>query len=136
MNVFALEEFKRFISENNLINGVFVVNDQASTKVGNHWFLIHVTDKEINFVDSFANTPEFYKVENELQGNLILNKVNSRLQSYFSDVCGEYVIFFSYHLCRGKQLRSLTKYFTKKYIENDEKGRRFVHKCFPGHNRI
>lgn len=137
VDVFAMDEFKNFVFKNKfLVNGVYIINDQVSTQSGNHWILIHVTDKEINFVDSFANPPYFYKVENELQGNRVLNKVTNRLQSYFSDVCGEYAIFFSYHLCRGKHLHNLTKYFTTKYCENDEKVKYFVHKLYPGHNRI
>ena len=102
IDVFALDEFKRFVARNTLLHGIYVCNDEVAEKSGNHWFLIYVEKDFINFVDSFARPPSFYHLTNELYAlNKKLNVINRRVQSLLSDVCGEYSIFFSYHLCRG-----------------------------------
>jgi len=62
--------------------------------------------------------------------NKKINNVPFRLQDYFSDVCGEFTIFFAYHLCRKKRLDEIMKYFTRSHTDNDAKVRHFVRKNF------
>ena len=96
IDVFALDEFKKFVKKNRLINGIYVCNDQIAEKSGNHWFLIYVTDANVNFIDSFAKDPKFYKIHRELNTRKKLNKLDYPLQSLLSDVCGE---FMSWEKC-------------------------------------
>jgi len=135
-NVFALDQFKDYVKENTLVNGIYVCNDEILDKPGNHWFLIHVDKFSVNFVDSFAKEPSYYSIQDEVKSTKRFNNVPFQLQSFFSDVCGEYAIFFSYHLSRSKTLEEIVKYFSKSVrVWNDECVRNFVHKLFPGHTR-
>ena len=88
IDFFALDEFKKFLKKNTLTNGIYVCNDQIAEKPGNHWFLIYVTDFSVNFVDSFAKDPKFYKIYGELNRKKKLNKLDYPLQSLLSEVCG------------------------------------------------
>ena len=45
INVFALDEFKQYVKENGLFNGIYICNDQAAEKAGNHWFLVYSDEK-------------------------------------------------------------------------------------------
>ena len=63
IDVFALDQFKQFVKENTLIDGLYVCNDQISEKAGNHWFLIYSNQNDIYFVDSFAKPVKFYNLE-------------------------------------------------------------------------
>ena len=115
-----------------LIDGLYICNDQISEKAGNHWFLIYSNQNDIYFVDSFAKPVEFYNLETFLRPSQVLQ---TRLQSYLSDVCGEYTLFFSYHLSRGKRLVDILKFFTSEYIQNDMLVKNFIHMKFLGHKR-
>ena len=63
-NVLALDQFQRV---NLSDKGIFVCNDQPSKKSGNHWFLIFIDPEKIYFVDSFANEPKYYHVDEKLR---------------------------------------------------------------------
>ena len=127
-----MDGFKRYVKENGLHNGIYVCDDQVAEKSGNHWFLIYVEDDNVNFVDSFAKEPSFYGIELKP-----LKKLPFQLQSLLSDVCGEYTLFFSYHLSRDYKLEQIYKLFSKTNVfKNDERVQNFVHKKFPGHKRI
>ena len=135
IDVFAIDQFKRFVKKNSLVQGLYLINDENSKENGNHWFLIFHDKNILVFVDSFANNYKYYGLEKEVYNVNKIEEVPFRLQDYFSDVCGEYTIFFAYHLCRGKRLQNIIKYFTHTHHDNDEKIRYFVPKKFPGHKR-
>ena len=63
-NVLALDQFQR---ANLSDKGIYVCNDQPSKKSGNHWFLIFIDPEKIYFVDSFANEPKYYHVDEKLR---------------------------------------------------------------------
>lgn len=137
VNVFALDEFKQYVEENGLKNGIYICNDQAAEMAGNRWFLFYSNENKITIADSLAKSPKFYSVDNilKMQKKPVVT-VPFRLQSFLTDVCGEYTIFFSYLLTRGNSLKDICKHFSSSdYLKNDEKVRNFVHKLFPGHSR-
>lgn len=137
IDVFAIDQFKQFVKKNTLMDGVYVCNDQISEMPGNHWFLIYVDKRNVNFIDSFAQDPKFYSIQSEIKSNKSIKKIDFQLQSIFSDVCGEYTVFFSYHLCRGKSLEQILEYFSRSNQQaNDECVRNFIYKLFPGHKRL
>ena len=72
-------------------------------------------------VDSFARGSDFYKITGEL--NSASNEVPFQFQHFFSDVCGEYVIYFSYNLCRKKTLEGyyVLSRFSFNCKDNDNK---------------
>ena len=131
IDVFALDEFKRFVVQNNLTDGIYVVNDEASTDIGNHWFLIFVDTACINFVDSFGKSPEFYNIKRELSNVKPLLQNHRQIQSSTSNVCGVYTVFFSFNFVRGKTLSEILKHFSKTdLVSNDEAVLRFLRKTF------
>ena len=110
--VFAMDEFTEYVKRNKVIedDSVFIVNSETSKKSGEHWLLIYVKDiKQVYFIDSFGKDPKFYKLENVLYQ--IRNEIKffnkTQLQSSFSNLCGEYCVFFSFNLCRDKSLREI-----------------------------
>ena len=104
---------------------------------GEHWLLIHAKDKQVYFIDSFGKDPKFYKLENvpyQIRNEVkFLNK--TQLQSSFSNLCGEYCVFFYFNLCRDKFLREILNYFSYDFSRNDESVKSFMRKTFPGHER-
>ena len=58
-----------------------------------------------------------------------------QLQSYFSNLCGEYCIFFVFTLCRNKSLEYILKFFSSDLSQNDQSVKYFINKTFPGHER-
>ena len=134
--VLALDEFKGFVQANTLLKGLYVINNDNSDSPGRHWFLIFFDKNYLAFVDSFARSPNFYNVREELKSiNQEIHEIPFQLQDNFSDVCGEYVIFFSYNLCRNKTLTEILKRFSVNRKDNDYKVYTFVSKNFPGQNR-
>ena len=71
----------------------FVANTDPSTEPGTHWIAFYFPSREKGeFFDSYGNPPEhygfkFYKIET-------CNK--HKLQSLWSNVCGQYCIFYLY----------------------------------------
>ena len=136
IDVFALDEFKEYVRNNGLINGIYICNDQISENPGNHWFLIYVESDVINFVDSFAKHFTFYKIDKELSQKPV-KILPFQLQSYFTEVCGHYAIFFSYHLSRNKRLETIYQPFSRSnLLQNDEKVFNFLIQTFSAYHLI
>ena len=136
IDVLALDEFKSFVRTNTLLEGLYVINSDGSDSPGRHWFMIFYDKDYLAFVDSFARSSNFYNISEELNSvNIEIDEVPFQLQHFFSDVCGEYVILFSYNLCRNKKLIEILKRFSVNHKDNDNKVRHFVNKHFPGHIR-
>jgi hypothetical protein len=56
-----------------------------------------------------------------------------RLQCDLSTVCGEYCLFFTYHLSRNFSLTEICNYFTIDCKNNDKLVKDFIWRVFPGH---
>lgn len=137
IDVFAIDEFKDFVRKNTLLRGLYIVNSDASNSPGEHWFLIFHKEGYLSFMDSFAKSEKFYNIEEELNSvRRKIDKVPFQIQHPLSDVCGEYVIYFAYNLCRNISLKDALKYFSENCKDNDNKVLNFVNKYFPGHSRI
>ena len=61
--------------------------------------------------------------------------LSSILQNPFSTLCGEYCLFFSYHLSRDFNLLTVSSFFTNDTVRNDQNVKDFVWRKFPGHER-
>ena len=84
-----------------------VVNTQIKEKPGSHWIAFMKTpDNHGIYFDSYGyppyNLPEVAEV---LSGCRDWEFNNTRLQTDFSSVCGQYTIFVLTHLARGFQLK-------------------------------
>ena len=89
----------------------------------------------MNFVDSLANHFMFYKIGKELSLKPV-KMLPFQLQSYFTEVWGQYTVFFSYHLSRNKKLETIYKPLSNNnFLQNDEKVYNFVNALFPGYRK-
>ena len=50
-------------------------------------------------------------------------------------MCGEFCIFFAFHLSRNVPLENMLSYFSSNLKDNDDCVRDFMNKTFPGHER-
>ena len=135
IDVFPMDKFRNFIHQNQFMEGLYIINDENSDSAGNHWISLFRKMDKLYFIDSFAKSPSYYSLEDITQPFKNVHAVPHKIQHIFSDVCGEYVIFFAYHLSRGKYLRDILKYFSHDCKNNDTMVKQFVHKYFPGHSR-
>lgn len=76
----------------------FIYNTDPSHKPGTHWVAVYCTQNGQHwYFDSFAQPPlsEFSKVYRDIRHWLV------PVQSLFSNVCGQYCIYFLYLCARG-----------------------------------
>ena len=134
--VLALDQFLKIKIGKRGKKGIYICNDEPSTKTGNHWFLVIVESQKVYFIDSFAKLPAYYKIDRKL-GTLKLPivTISNILQNPFSTLCGEYCLFFAYHLSRNYNLGNILNYFTNDGVTNDYNIKRFVWEVYPGHER-
>ena len=99
-------------------------------------FLIFIDPEKIYFVDSFANEPKYYHVDEKLRTlKKPIFRFSKMLQSPFSTLCGEYCIFFAYHLFRNFNLEYVIRFFTNDCVRNDQNVKDFTWRKFLGHER-
>ena len=79
----------------------FVANTDPSTEPGTHWVAFYFPSRDKGeFFDSYGYPPEHYGLESyDIE---TWNKY--KLQSSWSNVCGQYCIFYLYHKSRGYNL--------------------------------
>ena len=131
--VFALDQFKKAkLSE----RGIYICNEQTSQNPGSHWFLIITELDKVYFIDSFAQSPKYFGIERKI--NKLKKPVaalSDIIQNPFSTLCGEYCLFFAYHLSRNINLKNVINFFTSDSVRNDQNIKHFVWRKFPGHER-
>ena len=138
-DVFALDHFKSFVFKHSLIEGLYIINDETSVEDGNHWILVYVDKESVVFMDSFAKSPKHYSIKKEIEDNPYKSIITSpfQIQSYFSNVCGGYVVYFSLQLCRQKKLDQIYKQLSiTDFEKNDQMIRHFIYEYFPGHYNL
>ena len=113
--------------------GLIICNSESSIKLGEHWFLIFFKNKEeLYFIDSLAKTPKYYGIEDKLKYRTIFS-LGTPLQHKLSTVCGEFTVYFAYHLCRNIGLCKSLDLFSHNQERNALIVRRFLSRVFPGH---
>jgi hypothetical protein len=111
-----------------------VVNNDESTKPGSHWLTLYQQSEEspLVFIDSYGRSIDAY---NKAIGEFAERQKTSLyegdrvLQSIYSDVCGQYAIFFLYKLFKEKGcIGNLYKGFSYDTNRNDRIVENFVNK--------
>lgn len=104
-----------------------VVNTDDSSKPGQHWVSVYVPDsKTIEYFDSYALEPnENIKIYLEKFEKVIKN--DTCLQNLYSDVCGEYCIYFLINRGGGKNFHEIIENLSRKN-ERDKFVKTFVWK--------
>jgi hypothetical protein len=103
---------------------LLVCNTDPSTEPGSHWIAIHVDSYgRGEYFDSFGRAPgrEFKDYLDRYCRVWTFN--NKQLQSVVSSFCGYYCCFYCMLRCRGRNMTSIVKCFTKDTGFNDS----FVH---------
>ena len=103
----------------------FVANTDPSTKPGIHW----VPPRKGSWFDSYGKPAEFYGAAftDFLEKQCDEWDFNDRkLQSDWSDICGQYCIFFLSHRARGYSMNKILQLFVDNTMLNDAKVSHFV----------
>ena len=108
----------------------FVLNTEAHNKPGEHWVAIYVSrGGDGYYFDSFGTPPHVQSHLIRIRRNCRkLRWYTQRLQSRFSNVCGEYCIMFLYYMATGMGIKRFWNNFSNNLEKNDEVARRFVEK--------
>lgn len=109
-----------------------IVNTDPSTKPGQHWIAIFISasGKE-EFFDSYGRRPKNPYFLKFLKRNAdIITFNNKRLQSYFSDICGQYSLLYLYFRISGYSVRDFVSLFGQDCFENDQLARKMYRKIF------
>ena len=117
----------------------FVANTDPSTKPGTHWISIWIgpsdgkgENKRIvgQFFDSYAaDVPLVFRDYLEKHTDIwIYNR--RKLQSIWSDVCGDYCIFYLSHRAHGYSMNKIVQLFSDNTMLNDAKVSHFVNTHF------
>ena len=100
---------------------VYVLNT-GYAREGVHWVLVLFTADCTIFFDSFGRSPNELLVASQVKrfNTGILYNIK-RLQHSKSSVCGHWVIYYTYFLCKGQSLTEInTKFSPTNFRENDK----------------
>ena len=105
----------------------FVANTDPSTEPGTHWVSFYFPSRDKGeFFDSYGYPPEHYGFK--------LYEIETwndrKLQSSWSQVCGQYCIFYLYHKSRGYSMSKIVNLFSGNTRLNDCKVACYVKKHF------
>lgn len=122
-----------------------VINTKPQTDPGEHWVAVVKTENRQGiYFDSYGSPPFNLPEVGELLDNCITWTYNdTKLQSPYSTVCGQYVIFFLTHITRGYNTEEISymiddagdtyandaliyNYIKNKYINHDIKDLKIV----------
>ena len=110
----------------------FVANTDPSSGPGTHWVAFYSPSEEKGeFFDSYGHAPEYYR---RSFGDFLKSRAwdfnRRKLKSVWSDVCGQYCIFYLSHRARGQSMSDIVHLFNNDTILNDTKVSQFVKRHF------
>ena len=125
--VFASDQLPILLQE----NCCFIANLDPITKPGSHWVALFFQDGKCEYFCSYAlSPPEYFKKYIRKNTGSAPRVNDTRLQNYFSTVCGEYCLYFLCNRAEGKSLREIVNSFTPELSRNDGVVQKFVLKYF------
>ena len=108
----------------------FVANTDRSTQPGTHWVAFYFpSEQKGEYFDSYGNNPNYYgkTFENYLNEHSYEWNFNKhKLQSNWSNVCGQYCIFYLSQRVRGHSMNKIVRMFDNNTMLNDAKVSHFV----------
>ena len=112
----------------------FVANTDASNEPGTHWVAFHFpSEQRAEFFDSYGQSLDYYR---DSFGDFLDKQSyewdfnNRKLQGAWSDVCGQYCIFYLSHRARGQSMNKIVQLFNNNTMLNDAKVSQFVKRHF------
>uniref|UniRef100_A0ABD2VUF9 Ubiquitin-like protease family profile domain-containing protein n=1 Tax=Trichogramma kaykai TaxID=54128 RepID=A0ABD2VUF9_9HYME len=126
VGVYAADRVPRNVS----LPACLIINCDTSDQPGSHWIALYI-DKYASgiYFDSFGLPPT--NTHHKERIHRICKKIiyNYKcLQSLDSAVCGEYCIFFLYHISKNNDLNAFLNYFNSDTRRNDNIVRSFYKK--------
>ena len=115
LGVFAADELPRQMP----VGSLAIVNCCERTRPGKHWIAIYQESaNRLEMFDSYGLPPSAYNLENKLPADVIVyNK--RQLQSVFSNVCGQYCLYYCYFKARGYAINDILAIFSNDVASND-----------------
>lgn len=119
-DVFACDQLNQISSKKFAI----IFNSDDSTKSGLHWLALYKEPKkDLEFFDSFAMPISFYspfvkKYIANISNEIILN--NIQLQSNFSEVCGQFCIYFLLKRINNISFKNIVNEFDQNNLNNND----------------
>ena len=110
--VYALDRVPR------LKPGCYVVNTAPASHPGRHWIALFVTDREIEYFDSYGLDPLPRLKQKGKTKSWRHNPMP--LQSPLTSVCGQYCVYYLLHRARDVSLKSILKHFDSDVDMNDQ----------------
>ena len=127
LDVFAADELPYQIP----VGGLAIVNCCERTEPGKHWIAIcQETSNRLEFFDSYGFEPAMYNLENKLPISNAVVYNSKTLQSIYSDVCGQYCLYYCYFKARGYALSDIVSVFSNDYKSNDYYVRSIIFNMF------
>jgi hypothetical protein len=109
----------------------FVANTDPSSKPGTHWVAFYFPlEGKGEFFDSYGRSPQYYKEFKKFSERHSWKYNERKLQSDWSDVCGQYCIFYLAHKARGYTMSKIVQLFSNNTMLNDAKVSHFVRTHF------
>lgn len=112
----------------------FVANTDPSSQPGKHWVAFYFpSEQKGEFFDSYGKAPDYYDISfrNYLGQQSYEWDFNRRkLQSVWSDVCGQYCMFYLSYRTRGHSMNKIVNMFDNNTMSNDNKVFSFVNRHF------
>lgn len=94
-----------------------IANTDPHSKTGTHWVAFYIDGNKCEFFDSYGNQPQNRHFIRFMQPYQVLYNRN-QVQAPFSSACGQHVIHFLYHRCRGD--KEILDCYTRDLGGNDQ----------------
>lgn len=115
--------------------GLYVINLDPSHKLGSHWVAVHIINQsKAEYFDSYG-FPPFVPALIEFLKSFKLTYNSTQLQSFHSDICGEYCCLYVLHKSTRKGLPYFISLFTHPPFLNDCRVLRNFHLSFERHRK-
>ncbi len=100
-----------------------IINTDESSKPGQHWISLFLTEGVAEYFDSFGFTFIHDDILKFLKRNKIKKLIynSKQLQSVTTSTCGAYCILFVKFRCSGLSFCDVINYFSNNKINNDIK---------------
>ena len=111
-----------------------IINSASSSSQGEHWLAVFIDQYgRGEFFDSYGHSADFYnqRLEDFLRRNCSTHSFNTReLQTLWSNVCGQYCLFYFIHRCRQISAHDIIYQFSRNKLINDQRVNDFIRKHY------
>ena len=102
------------------VRSLAIVNCCERTRPGKHWIAIcQETSNRLEMFDSYGLAPSMYNLEKKLPVSNVVVYNTKQLQSTFSNICGQYCLYYCYLKTRGNTMSDIVSIFSNDVFSND-----------------